>query len=365
MGMVFVPNDRIGLRTAQKSIPGTFAALNDLLRAGADIGWHIGGLRLEKTSKWPEGHYYQCGFSLEAASKYVEILAGREIFFEEIDALPRAQYRLRPIKIALYSGNGADAQFARPLIDVLKNGSYDFSMLDDGDIRRGRLETFDVMVVPGSPDAGECYYSGLGDMGYDKIRDFVANYGCYLGICGGAYLPLSSCGAKNPYWLGIVDATDDEDLDYWRAGSGFVRCRVDDADHPVFSSVVLGSAPTLNLIYWEGPSIRLTGRNVRSLARFESLLASGKDPLKPHWDMLDNVMAEEAVRKWHNCLDGNLFEKILAGRCAFAEASYGKNKLLLYSPHPEMGNFGSGPWAESLNFLLIYNGLNYLSAIPR
>ena len=157
MGVLFIPNDRIGLRTAQKSIPGTFAALNELLRAGAEIGWHTEWLRIEKTSKWPEGHCYQCGFSLEAASQYIEILTKREIFFEEIDALPIAQYRLRPIKIGFYYGNGADTQFSQPLIDVLKNGSYDCSMLDDGDIRRGRLETVEVMVVPGSPAAGECY----------------------------------------------------------------------------------------------------------------------------------------------------------------------------------------------------------------
>jgi hypothetical protein len=140
-----------------------------------------------------------------------------------------------------------------------------------------------------------------------------------------------------------------------------VRCRVDNGAHPVFSSVALGSSPTLNLVYWEGPAITVTGGNVKPLAHFESLLASGKDPLKPHWDILDNAMAENAVRIWHNCLTPALFEKILANKCACAEAGYGKGRLLLCSPHPEMGNFGSGPWAESLNFLLIYNGLYYLA----
>jgi hypothetical protein len=91
-------------------------------------------------------------------------------------------------------------------------------------------------------------------------------------------------------------------------------------------------------------------------------LASGKDPLKPHWNLLDNSMASMAVKDWYNCITPELFEKILSGKCAIAEAKYGKNKLLLYSPHPEMGNFGSGPWAESLSFLLVYNGLNYLTS---
>lgn len=241
-------------------------------------------------------------------------------------------------------------------------GGYDCRLVTDADVRAGKLQEFDVLMVPGSPDAGECYYAGLGDKGYDAIRSFVADHGHYLGICGGAYLPLTSYHSRNPYWLNLVEATDTEDLDYWRAGSGFVRCRLDDAEHPIFSAVGLGSSPTVNIVFWEGPAITPMGANVRPLAHFERLLASGKDPLKPHWDLLDNEMAREAVSGWYNCLSQELFDKLLLNKCAFAEASYGKNKLLLYSPHPEMGNLGSGPWAESLNFLLIYNGLNYLSA---
>ena len=64
--------------------------------------------------------------------------------------------------------------------------------LKDEDIRSGKLENYDALVVPGSPDAGECYYHGLGELGFEKIREFIRDRGHYLGVCGGAYLPLTS-----------------------------------------------------------------------------------------------------------------------------------------------------------------------------
>ena len=361
MGKIFIPTDRIGLASFQKSISGTFSVLNKLLQSGIPLSWHVNGLRLPKTPLWPEGHYYQCGFSLEDTTGVRTILDDHGIIYETLDDVPGTSLMVKPINIALYDGRGAGREFSDPLVEVLNMGGFTHSYISDEEIRAGKLEYFDVFLVPGSPDAGECYYAGLGDQGYDRIRSFVAERGQYLGICGGAYLPLTSYHKKNPYWLNMVGATENEDLDYWRTGSGFVRCRIDNDEHPIFSGIALGSSSTMNLVYWEGPAITVTGNNVKPLAHFESLLASGKDPLKPHWDMFDNTMAAEAVKSWYNSLTPELFDRLLKHKCAFAEGEYHGHKLLLYSPHPEMGNIGYGPRADSLNFLLIFNGLFYLA----
>lgn len=306
---------------------------------------------------------YQCGFSLEATEEARDVMKERCIVFEELSELPGAQHEIHSLRLALYAGSGSDETFSAPLANVLGMGGFELQLINDREIREGLLADFDILVVPGSPDAGECYYSGLGDKGYDAIRSFIAAGGHYIGVCGGAYLPLTSYHDKNPYWLNIVEATDEDDLDYWRSGSGFVRCRIDDDAHAIFKSVALGRSSSLNLVYWEGPAISIRGKNVKSLAHFEMLLASGKDPLKPHWDLLDNTMASEAVKSWHNCLTPERFKTVLENKCAIAEATFGKGRLLLYSPHPEMGNLGTGPWAESQSFLLLYNGLLYLSAV--
>lgn len=360
MDKLFLPTDRIGLETYQKSIGNTFCALNELLRKDVTVQWHTRGVYFEKTPAWPEGHYYQSGLSIDDTLQNEEFLESFGIIREKVKKVPQKGKELYSKKIALYNGRGAGEDFSAPLIEVLKWGGFEFKFIDDADIRNGMLKNFDILVVPGSPDAGECYYAGLGDKGYDEIRSFIAEGGEYLGICGGAYLPLTSYSTKNRFWLNIVEATDTEDLDYWRTGSGFVRCRIEDDVHPVFTSVALGSSSTMNLVYWEGPAITIKGGNVKTLAYFETLLACGREPLRPYWDMRDNAMARDATCNWYNPLTQEVFEKLLYRKTAFAEAQYHGQRILMFSPHPEMGNIGYGPRRDSLNFLLIYNGLIHL-----
>ena len=361
MSKIFIPTDRIGLESIQKSISNTSKVLNELLKRGVRIKWHLNGLCFEKTSIWPEGHYYQCGFSTESKEEIIELLRSYGMIWETVEAVPDTKMEITASRIALYNGRGAGADFSAPLIEVLEQGGFSFTQLDDHEIRDGKLSHFDIFLVPGSPDAGECYYAGLGKAGYEKVRNFLSESGQYFGICGGAYLPLTSYDTQNPYWLNIVEATDTEGLDYWRTGSGFVRCRIEDNQNPIFSSVALGGSSSLNLVYWEGPSITIKGEGVRSLAKFESLLASGSGPIKPYWDLMDNKMAEEAVKKYYNPLSSETFNSLLLNRTAFAEAEHCGNRILLFSPHPEMGNIGYATRKDSLNFMLIYNGLNYLS----
>lgn len=359
---LFIPTDRVGLGSFQASSISTFAAMNELLRNGVEIGWHTSGLRLSKTDLWPEGHYYQSGFSTADTADTRALLDRFGLRYTPTDELPSPDRTPRAISIALYDGRGAGAEFSAPLAEILQAAGFSFVYISDEDIRSGKLLEHDVFLVPGSPDAGECYYAGLGDFGYEQVREFVAERGHYMGVCGGAYFPLTSYQKTNPYWLDIVEATDTEDLDFWRTGSGFVRCRVDDDTHPVFSGVALGSSTSLNLVYWEGPAITIKGGNIRPLAHFEALTATARGELRPTWDMQDNAMAKEAALTYYNPLTEELFDRLLRGKTAIAEAEYGKHKLLLYSPHPEMGNTGYGPRKDSISFLLLFNGLFYLSA---
>jgi len=362
MSRLFIPTDRVGLVSLQESISATVTAINDLLKRQVEVGWHTNRLFLESTPLWPEGHWYQCGYSVEDHAANREVLDRYQLRYEALASLPPADYQPRPVKIALYDGRGADREFSNPLTEVLEMGGFGYDYVDDGQIRGGRLGEYDILIVPGSPDAGECYYAGLGDLGLERIRQFIAGRGHYLGVCGGAYLPLTSYNKLNHCWLNAVSATEEQDLDYWRTGSGFVRCRIDDNEHPVFCGMVAGVTNSINIVYWEGPAIKLMGAGVKQLAHFESLLCSGAGPLRPYWDMQDNAPAIDAVSNWYNPLTQQTFDRLMRNRCAIGEGEYEGHKILMFSPHPEMGNIGYGPRKDSLNFLLIYNSLFYLSA---
>lgn len=362
MARLFIPTDRVGLVSFQTSISTTTTAINELLTRQVEVGWHTSRFFLEKTPLWPEGHWYQCGYSLADNASNREVLERYQLCYELLETMPPADYRPRRVQIVVYDGRGADREFSDPLAEVLNMGGFDHSYIDDRQIRAGELGNYDILIVPGSPDAGECYYAGLGDLGLARIREFIAQRGHYLGVCGGAYLPLTSYNKINRCWLNIVSATEEQDLDYWRTGSGFVRCRIDDNEHPVFCGMVAGVTNSLNIVYWEGPAIKLMGTGVKQLAHFESLLSSGAGPLRPYWDMQDNTTAADAVNKWYNPLTQQNFDRLMLNRCAIGEGEYGGHKILMYSPHPEMGNVGYGPRKDSLNFLLIFNGLFYLSA---
>lgn len=361
MSKLFIPTDRIGYDNFQKSIGATYKKMNELLSDGRQIKWHTKAQRLI-TKMWPEGHIYESGFSMEADAEIQKQLDDSEIIYEIVEELPEEGIALRPMKIAFYMGRGAGYDFAKPLEEVLAWGGFMVESLDDGDIRAGKLNEYDALVVPGSPDAGECYYNGLGDLGFEKIREFIHDRGHYLGVCGGAYLPLTSYNTKNHTWLNVAEATDTEDLDYWRTGSAHVRCRIDMPEHPIFTGMVAGIRNSVNVVYWEGPAIEIRGNNVKQLGHFERLLASGAE-LAPYWDMFDNDLAKSAVDEYYNPVTQEVFDELLYNKTAFAEAEYGKHHVLMYSPHPEMGNVGYANRKDTINFLLLYNGLFYLSSL--
>lgn len=360
MSKLFIPTDRVGFDNYQKSIGKTYAVIRALLAEGVQVAWHTRPQRLV-SAVWPEGHIHDSGFAVEDTAQNRARLEREELRYEIVeDTAPGALYP-KKVRLAFYFGNGAGRDFALPLEEVLVWGGYAVERVSDRDIREGKLDAFDVLIVPGSPDAGECYYHGLSDLGFEKIKDFLRAGGQYLGVCGGAYLPLTADGEEKHRWLNAVEATDREALDFWRTGSAHVRVRVEDAAHPVFSGIAAGEVNSINMVYWEGPAMDITGGNIKSLGRFEKMTASGAARM-PFWDMYDNDMAKEACAGYYNPVTEEAFTEFLKGKTAIAEGVFGNGHLMLFSPHPEMGNVGYAPRRDSLPFLLLYNGIMYLSA---
>ncbi len=356
---IIVPMDRLGVANVQEYPMNTIKFINTLLN-NKEVGWIVQPSYF-KTDKFPEGHLYtQGGFIINYNADLLENIKENNIIFDTTeDDVP--SLTLKKTKIALYNGKGAADFCTVPLSEVLNFAGFNFEVLSDEDIRSGLLYEFDILIVPGGPDAGESYYWGLGNRGYENLKQFIWNKGQYFGICAGAYLPLTSLSKENKYWLGIINATDEQDLDYWRTGTGFTRMEIFDSNHLVFSGITAGGINTIDIVYWEGPAIKTLDNSVKILAVFKDFIASGHINERPQWDLFDNTPAIDSIKNWYNVLTRERFYKHLKGRAAIVETELNGNKMVLYSPHFEFGNIGINDRIKSQPFQLITNGLFYLS----
>jgi len=356
---VYIPMDRLGVESVQSNPMGTIKFINNLLYS-REVRWLLNPMKLH-TDKFSEGHFFNSGgFLVDHDSNIINKIKEMNIVFDIVKDSNLGE-KLNPTKIALYNGKGTADFCIVPLVEVLDLAGFKYKHLSDSDIRKDLLHEFDIFLVPGGPDAGESYYWGLGEKGYNNIKNFLYNNGQYFGLCAGAYLPLKSLSKENKYWLELIDATDDNDLDYWRTGSGFVRIKVLDSTHPIVSGICAGKINTLDIIYWEGPAIQILSDKVKAIATFYEFIASGSPKEYPKWDLLDNTLAIKAINAWYNVLTKERFEKYLKERASIVETRINRNRVILYSPHAEFGNIGITQRLKSQSYQLIANGLFYLS----
>lgn len=142
--------------------------------------------------------------------------------------------------------------------------------IDTADILEGHLttENYDVLCVPGgyAPNYDEALESGEEDeQGANRIRDFVASGGGYVGICAGAYLGCN-------YSLGLIDV-DIVDIEHWARGFS-QRCYLQYTSH---GQQIMGSGDLDEFVvrYANGPLLAIGDKSdARALALFRSDFAA-------------------------------------------------------------------------------------------
>lgn len=356
---IIIPMDRLGVRNIQNNVMFAVKSVNKLLNNNNKVMWLTEGNKIV-SNRFPEGHFFQAGaFLIEHTNDNIDRMKENDIIFDITESQNGKE--IKPVKIALYGGKGTAKFCIDPIVEVLDLSFFNYRILSDGDIRSGLLDEFDILLVPGGPDAGESYYWGLGERGYTNIKNYIYGKGDYFGLCAGAYLALKPLSDKNNYWLDLIDATDDHELDYWRTGTGFVRVKILNTDTPVTAGLVAGNTNTIDMIYWEGPAMRALSDNVKIIAKYDDFIASGSKNEFPNWDLLDNFMAIKSVKEWYNILTKERFENYLHNKAAILESKINNNKIVLISPHAEFGNIGISNKKESQSFQFITNTLLYLS----
>jgi hypothetical protein len=181
--------------------------------------------------------------------------------------------------------------------------------VDGAAIAASALDHANLLVLPGgfanwSLDVAERV------TGADaRVRAFLDAGRPALGTCGGA----SYLSAGRPGWMGAVAACPHYTHEYLQAGVAVVSLRLE------ASSLGLGCPPTLEVPYYHGPAYDVVGDGVEVAARFHGFSFASRLGID-------------------NPLDPALFDREFAGRAAVLKASGPRGRVVVISPHPEMGD---------------------------
>lgn len=218
----------------------------------------------------------------------------------------RKKEEFKEKRICIYAGSGA--VFVREVEEVLKKLNLSYYLIDENFIKSGKLMKYcTILIIPGGYTS--TYVSSLGKEGFDKIREFVASGGGYIGICAGAYLAAKIVEVPGkPEGLGIINITNVR-----KSGRGLVNITIVNPNHPLAKDC----PKVMKIWYQNGPYI-IPGKGVEVIAVYN--------------------------------------EKYAAIVCS----RYGKGTVVIFSPHPE-GCLSEGADPVKLGTIkLLRNAIYYI-----
>lgn len=188
--------------------------------------------------------------------------------------------KIQDNKIGLYSDTGGE--LAKDMGKALNKLNIPYVKIDSTDINKGNLSSFSTIIFPGGKT--EALYSTLKGQGFSKIRNFVEKGGNYIGICAGAYIAAPEVEIKGtPEGLGIINIENNREREY-----GLRKITL--KDHFITKNY----QEEVSIYYQNGPIIVPKDDNVEEIATYKEQQAA-----------------------------------------AIVESSYGKGKVIIFSPHPE------------------------------
>ena len=205
-----------------------------------------------------------------------------------------------PCRVALYQAGGvhpAACAAAKSLCE--RSEGFALTVVSPADVHAGGLDAQDVVVFMGG--SGTAQGRNLADEGKQRVRDFVARGGGYIGVCAGAYLALQ--GEDEFHKLRIV-AGRNLTGDAWQRGIAGLE-------------VEAPGVPRFKLFYANGP-----------------ILTPAEAPeLRPYVSLAKFV--GEIYRESKGTGPGEM-----PGTPAITASSFGSGRVLLFSPNPVLGGRG-------------------------
>lgn len=212
----------------------------------------------------------------------------------------RDQNGKEAVLVGVYVDTGAGPSVNDLLYALGKFEDVSVMRLTADDIRSGVLADLDLVIHPGGSGGGQGRH--LGSKGRTQIREFVADGGGFIGICAGAYL----ASADYTWSLNLLDAKV-VDRKHWARGKGMV-----DIGLTRIGQELLRSQRTqIPIFYGQGP-----------------LLAPGNRP---------DIEDYEAIAIFDTEIAKNgAPQGVMKGTTAVARGTYGRGRVICFSPHPEM-----------------------------
>lgn len=224
-----------------------------------------------------------------------------------------------PIRIAFYNGGGTfsgepNGPHARDFYVAIEQAAtalstrlgthYTWQNVTQHTIA-AELPGADVVIFPGGSGSGQA--SSLGPEGIAAVRSFVQAGGGYIGTCGGAFLAIKDLllYGEPPHGPPTVEP--------WARGHGPVAVEFTavGASTLKLDSAVYGDNKNVTIEYWQGPIVATDDMpaSVTVLSFFRSEIHS----------------------EHTNETTGNM-----VNTPAMTSARYGKGRVMLNSPHPEI-----------------------------
>lgn len=213
-------------------------------------------------------------------------------------------------RIAIYNGPAVGYPYWAYYAHALLSLGLPYVPVGAEAVAAGALDGIDLLVMPG----------GFATWGLDRaegiagidaaIRAFIARGGALIGSCGGAFYASEG----RPGWLGLVDAMPRFTQEYLLTGAAMLSIEIGDP------ALGRGLPETIEVPYYHGPVYRDGPRRARACGVFAGYIA-------PARLFIDNP------------LDRDLFEAEMRGTPAILAAADPAVRAILFSPHPEMGEF--------------------------
>lgn len=210
------------------------------------------------------------------------------------------------VRVAICDDNPEPAKGPRNLLRILSaDDGFSSARLTSREIREGGLAGYDVLIMPGG--SGSKQAERLEEVGREKIREFVRAGGGYVGICAGSYLASS----HYDWSLGLINARV-WDRAHWDRGGGEVCLRMTDP-----GADLLGLGGSVPVHYNQGP-----------------LLVPDDEADLPGYQVLATFETEVATK---GAQPGSM-----TGTHAIIRSTYGRGRVICYSPHPEVTDGPNG-----------------------